>query len=54
MKQFEFLPNSGYLMLNQLHCDGSQPLQWHGMLTAVPAHQIRLTTYTVFGQYSHK
>ena len=54
LKQFDFTANTGYLMLNQLNSDGSQPLLWHGMQHTVPLDQIRVTTYHVFGQYSHK
>jgi len=54
LKQFDFIANTGYLMLNQLNSDGSQPLLWHGMQNTVPPGQIRITTYHVFGEYSHK
>jgi hypothetical protein len=47
--QFQFIPNSGYLMLNGLDKDGSQPLQWHGMLKRTTT--VRLTSYTTFGNY---
>lgn len=54
LKRFEFLPNSGYLMLNQHNIDGSQPLLWHGMGNSVPTGFTRLTTYHVLGNYQHK
>jgi len=54
LRQFEFVPNTGYLMLNHKNEDGSQPLLWHAMLTKVPADVLRVTSYTVFPKYSHK
>jgi hypothetical protein len=42
-------PNFGYLMLNGPNDDGSQPLQWHGMLT--PVQKFRVSSYTNFGTY---
>jgi len=45
---FPFIPNSGYLMLNQAEND-YQILQWHGMPTIIPEY--RLTSYTYFGNY---
>jgi len=47
--QFSFKPNCGYLMLNGLNDNGSQPLQWHGMLE--PVQNFRISSYTNFGQY---
>jgi len=47
--QFEFKPNTGYLMLN-LPQDNYQPLQWHGMFK--PITQFRFTSYTRLGPYS--
>jgi hypothetical protein len=52
--KFEFVPNTGYLMLNGPNADGSQPLNWHGMLNKVPNGTYRVTSYTVFPNYSHK
>lgn len=52
--KFEFKPNTGYMMLNGLNPDGSQPLNWHGMLNRVPKDTYRVTSYTVFPKYSHK
>jgi hypothetical protein len=46
--QFESRPNSGYIMLNHLNPDGSQPLLWHAMLNPVPAGHIRVTSYWQF------
>lgn len=46
--------NTGYLMLNKLNSDGSQPLQWHGMLNPVPDNSFRVCSYTIFGDYKHK
>ena len=52
--KFKFTTNSGYIMLNQLNEDGSQPLQWHGMLNTVPDGMYRLSSYTYFGTYKTK
>jgi hypothetical protein len=46
--QFASEPNSGYIMLNHLAADGSQPLQWHAMLNPVPAGHIRVSSYWYF------
>jgi hypothetical protein len=46
--QFDSVPNSGYIMLNHLDPDGSQPLQWHGMFNPVPADAYRLSSYFYF------
>lgn len=46
--QFASVPNSGYLMLNHLNDDGSQPLHWHGMFNAVPEGTIRVSSYWKF------
>lgn len=54
IQKFEFLPNTGYMMLNGKNPDGSQPLHWHAMLTPVPANSFRVSSYTVFPNYSHK
>ena len=53
-KKFEFKPNTGYMMLNGKMPDGSQPLQWHDMMTPVPENSFRVSSYTVFPEYSHK
>jgi hypothetical protein len=50
--QCKFKANSGYLMLNGPNQDGSQPLQWHGMLA--PVQQFRVSSYTNFGTYKLK
>ena len=54
ISQLEFIPNSGYLMLNMLDENGSQPLQWHAMLNKVPKNMFRVTSYTTFGTYENK
>jgi hypothetical protein len=46
--QFQSRPNSGYIMLNHLESDGSQPLQWHGMFNPVPEGTIRVSSYWSF------
>ena len=46
--QFRSQPNSGYIMLNHLAADGSQPLLWHGMFCPVPEGHIRVTSYWSF------
>jgi hypothetical protein len=48
LHQFLSQPNTGYLMLNHLNDDGSQPLQWHGMFNPVPPGAIRVTSYWQF------
>ena len=42
------LPNSGYIMLNHLEDNGSQPLLWHAMLNPVPEGTIRVSSYWRF------
>ena len=44
--QFPMQSNSGYIMINQANSQGFRKLQWHGMLTPVPANSFRLTSYT--------
>lgn len=46
--QFKSITNTGYLMLNHLNEDGSQPLQWHGMFNPVPEGSIRVSSYWQF------
>lgn len=46
--QFDSQPNSGYIMLNHLNDDGSQPLQWHAMFNPVPDNTIRVSSYWQF------
>ena len=46
--QFASVCNTGYMMLNHLNEDGSQPLQWHGMFNPVPEGSIRVSTYWQF------
>jgi len=42
----DFLPNSGYAMINMADSTGYRFLQWHGMLEPVPENHYRLTSYT--------
>ena len=42
----DFLPNSGYAMINMPDSGGYRLLQWHGMLEPVPNDSFRLTSYT--------
>ena len=44
-KQFEFIPNNGYIMINQADNDGYRQLQWHAMMQKVPENSYRLTSY---------
>jgi hypothetical protein len=44
--QFLMQTNSGYIVINQSDSQGFRRLQWHGMLTPVPANTFRLTSYT--------
>ena len=46
--QFSSKPNSGYIMLNHLADDGSQPLLWHAMFNPVPKDTIRVSSYWLF------
>ena len=46
--QFDSQPNTGYIMLNHLEPNGSQPLQWHGMFNPVPEGTIRVSSYWSF------
>lgn len=46
--QCQSLPNSGYIMLNHLESDGSQPLLWHAMFNPVPENTIRVSSYWSF------
>ena len=46
--QFASEPNSGYIMLNHLDPDGSQPLQWHAMFNPVPEGTYRISSYWYF------
>ena len=41
-------PNTGYIMLNHLEDNGSQPLLWHAMLNPVPEGTIRVSSYWRF------
>lgn len=44
--QFPMQANSGYIIINNLDHTLTRKLQWHGMLTPVPANTFRLTSYT--------
>jgi hypothetical protein len=44
---FPYKANTGYLMLNHSG-------QYHGMLNKIPPGYLRLSSYTYFGQFSHK
>ena len=46
--QYQSRPNTGYIMLNHLNDNGSQPLLWHAMLNPVPEGTIRVTSYWRF------
>jgi hypothetical protein len=46
--QFASDPNTGYIILNHLNEDGSQPLYWHGMFNPVPAGTVRVSSYWYF------
>ena len=46
--QFLSCANTGYIMLNHLNEDGSQPLHWHGMFNPVPENTVRVTSYWQF------
>jgi len=46
--QFSSVVNTGYLMLNHLNPDGSQPLLWHAMFNPVPEGFIRVSSYWQF------
>jgi hypothetical protein len=48
LHQFRSEPNTGYIMLNHLDDDGSQPLQWHGMFNPVPLNMYRVSSYWYF------
>lgn len=44
--QFLVQPNAGYIMINYPDSQGFRHLQWHGMLTPVPADTFRLNSYS--------
>lgn len=52
--RYHFLtkPNSGYIMLNNPDPTGYRQLQWHAMLTPVPAGTYRLSSYTWITPYN--
>ena len=43
---FKFIPNTGYVMINQPKPNGYRKLQWHGMLTPVPDNSFRVSSYS--------
>ena len=43
---FKFIPNTGYIMINQSEPNGYRKLQWHGMLTPVPDNSFRVSSYS--------
>ena len=43
---FKFIPNTGYIMINQPEPNGYRKLQWHGMLTPVPDNSFRVSSYS--------
>ena len=43
---FEFVTNTGYIMINTPDSSGYRKLQWHGMLTPVPANSFRVSSYS--------
>jgi len=54
-KHFVFEPNTGYLSLNQPTNPGIKTtINLHHMPTPVPAGQYRVSSYTVFTDYTHK
>ena len=44
--QFLVQPNAGYIMINTATAEGYRHLQWHAMLTPVPAGTFRLNSYS--------
>jgi len=44
--QFAVEPNTGYIMINNADPMGYRKLQWHGMLTPVPADSLRVSSYS--------
>ena len=44
--QFEVLPNTGYIMINQPDQFGYRKLQWHAMLNPVPVDRYRVSSYS--------
>lgn len=52
--QFEFKPNTGYIMINSPDKNLARHLQWHAMLNPVPVNSFRLTSYTWISQRNDK
>ena len=46
--QFEFVPGTGYLMLNHADSTGHRPVQYHGMRKKIPENHWRLTCFYQF------
>jgi hypothetical protein len=44
--QTPFVPNSGYIMINQPNSNGYRSLIWHAMLEPVPENTFRVTSYS--------
>jgi hypothetical protein len=44
--KFQFISNSGYIMINTADKVAYRHLQWHGMLSTIPKNSYRLTSYT--------
>lgn len=49
--QVEFIPNNGYIMINQPDDSGTQPLLWHAMMNPVPQNDYRVTSYTMINVF---
>ena len=49
--KFAFKLNSGYIMINSPDDTGYRHLQWHGMLTPVPANTFRVSSYSWMSEY---
>jgi hypothetical protein len=43
---FEFVTNTGYIMINTPDSLGYRKLQWHGMLSPVPDNSFRVSSYS--------
>lgn len=48
--QFEFVPGTGYFMLNHVDADGNRPVQYHGTHKEVPENAWRLVSSWQFIQ----
>jgi hypothetical protein len=45
-KQFDFIPNTGYLLINNTSKSKSDTGKFHDMMTPIPKNTFRLTSYT--------